>query len=336
MNQSHEFLTGVKIGVVIPAYRVENQIKAVVASIPEWVTAIIIVNDCSPDRTRQIVESLADPRVHLVNHSKNAGVGGAMLSGYQLALELGMEVIAKIDGDGQMDTAYLPLLLEPIIRGNADYTKGNRFLHPTELKKMPPIRFLGNLALTFLTKMASGYWNIFDPTNGYTAISADKLQALDPNSISHNYFFESSMLCELRQLNAVVEDVPIPAIYKDEKSSVNIPREFFIFFGNLIARSSKRILNRYFLFDFTAVSADLIFGALLLIFGFIWGIIKWAHSIQTNIPATTGTVLIAVLPIILGFQLLIQAIALDISDVPAKVRKLNTLTINNKWSNFHL
>ena len=311
-----------KIAVVIPAYNVENTIVKVLGGIPKNVSSIIVVNDASRDATEARIKSVRDDRITLISHKKNMGVGGALLSGYSCALGKGAQVVVKLDGDDQMDPALMPNLIDPILNGQADYTKGNRFLHPVALRSMPPVRKVGNLALTFLTKIASGYWNVFDPANGYTAISAAKLAALDPRRIARNYFFETSMLCELRKLNAVVMDIPMPAIYQNERSSVRLPREFLVFSTSLIARIFDRVFSRYFLYDFTAVSLYLILGILLCLFGGIWGIVKWVHSVQTGVVATTGTVLIAVLPIILGFQLLIQAASLDISDVPQKVQEV--------------
>ena len=324
LNKKHQ-----KIVVVIPAYKVEKQIEQVLSRIPAYVNEIIVVNDCSPDALRERVLGFKDKRIHLLSHKKNQGVGGAMLSGYAYALQLGADVVVKVDGDGQMNLEYLPMLVEPILSGTADYTKGNRFLHPVALRKMPFLRKLGNLALTFLTKLASGYWNIFDPTNGYTAISGEKLQALDPERISKSYFFETSMLCELRELNAVVEDIAMPAIYQDEKSSVKISREIFVFSVNLFSRFVNRIFYRYFLYDFNAVSFFLLSGGILGLFGVVWGIAKWAQSSRAGIPATTGTVLIAVLPIILAVQFWVQALAQDIEDVPTRVEKVKISQITN-------
>jgi len=314
-----------KIAVVIPAYNVADTIVKVIMGIPKTVDAIIVVNDASKDDTATKVKSVKDDRVTLISHTKNMGVGGALLSGYSYALGLGVDIVVKLDGDDQMDVKFMPGLIEPILNGQADYTKGNRFLHPVALKKMPIIRKISNLGLTFLSKIASGYWNVFDPANGYTAISASKLASLDPSRVARSYFFETSMLCELRKLNAVVMDISMPAIYQNERSSVKVPREIFVFSTNLVARIFDRIISRYFLYDFTAVSLFLITGILLCLFGGIWGIMKWVDSMQTNIPATTGTVLIAVLPIILGFQLLIQAISIDISDVPTKVQNISVI-----------
>jgi glycosyltransferase involved in cell wall biosynthesis len=167
------------IAVVIPAYRAERQILKVLSGIPSFVSFIVVVDDCSPDTTAELVRNHTDPRIHLVSHSANQGVGGAVLTGYNRALELGAEIIAKMDSDDQMDPAYLIPLLAPILTGQADYTKGNRFLHVNELQSMPLIRRIGNAGLSFLTKAASGYWNIFDPTNGYTAIHASIIPLLE-------------------------------------------------------------------------------------------------------------------------------------------------------------
>ncbi len=315
MDNSHS-----KIAVVIPAYNVADTIVKVITGIPKSVEAIIVVNDASKDDTVEKVKSVKDPRVTLINHTKNRGVGGAMLSGYSYALGLGVDIVVKLDGDDQMDVKFIPTLIEPIEKCEAEYTKGNRFLHSVALKKMPIGRKISNLGLTFLSKIASGYWNIFDPANGYTAISTSKLVSLDPKNIAHSYFFETSMLCELRKLDAVVMDISMPAIYQSERSSVKVPREIVVFSTNLISRIIDRVFTRYFLYDFTAVSLYIIIGTLLCLFGGIWGLVKWSEASQAGIPATTGTVLIAVLPIILGFQLLIQAISLDISDIPTKVQ----------------
>jgi dolichol-phosphate mannosyltransferase len=326
---------GIVIAIVIPAYRVENKILSVISSIPDYIDHIIVVDDMSPDHTSDLVMTVTNPKLHLIRHEKNQGVGGAMLSGYSFALSLGADIVVKVDGDGQMDLDYLPYLLEPIQSLHADYTKGNRFLHYDALKTMPWVRKFGNLGITFFTKMASGYWNIFDPTNGYTAISAEKLRALNPWRISKNYFFETSMLCELNRLGAVIEDVAIPAIYADEKSSINVLRELFLFSKNLLNRTFSRIAFQYFLFDFTTTSLYIVVSFFLGTFGVIWGIVKWVQSGQTRIPATTGTVLLAVLPIILAVQFLTQAVALDIARVPVVVKKVpQFINFAEDWKKF--
>lgn len=309
-----------KIAVVIPCYKVENTIEKVIRGIPDYVQWIICINDCSPDKTVEKILSVNDPRVTLLTYTKNQGVGAAVMAGYSYALSIGAQIMVKLDGDDQMDVKNIPLLVEPIVNHEADYTKGNRFLHSRELKRMPFLRFLGNAGLTFLTKAASGYWNIFDPTNGFTAVSKSALQELNPRRIACNYFFETSMLCELRRNESVVKDMPMPAIYNDESSSLKEFHQIPIFSLNLFKRFINRIFYQYFLYDFNAVSFYLIMGLLLNLFGMIWGIVKWVQSARTGIASTTGTVLIAVLPIIIGIQMLIHAGALDISDVPGRVR----------------
>jgi glycosyltransferase involved in cell wall biosynthesis len=306
------------IAVVIPAYNAAKSIEIVLNKIPAVVDLIVVVNDASPDNLEAVVSQSNDPRVHLLTHLRNQGVGGAVLTGYAYALEKGADIVVKIDSDDQMDLDYFEDLITPLLGGEADYAKGNRFLHPHELKRMPLIRRIGNQGLSFLAKVATGYWKIYDPTNGYTAITRQVLQRLDADRISRHFFFETSMLAELRKLDAVVEDVPIPAIYNEHGSSIRIPREFFRFSANLTYRIFERVIHQYYRFDFSAVSFYLLASVILGVFGGVWGIVKWVKSDQTGIPATTGTVLIAVLPIILAVQFFVQAVALDIDSTPSE------------------
>lgn len=311
-----------KIVVVIPAFNVEKQIEKVISSIPSYISKIIVVDDCSTDQTHSIVSSYPDDRIILVKNEKNLGVGGAMISGFSVALHIQADVIVKIDGDGQMDPRYIPYLVNPILAKEADYSKGNRFVFIDEFKTMPFIRKLGNLGLSFLVKIASGYWNIVDPTNGYTAINREKLLSMNPDRIAKSYFFESSMLCELRRLNAVVADIPIPAIYAGEKSSIKYLRETILFSRNIFQRSLNRLINQYFFLNFSAFSFYLVIGYLLSLFGLIFGIIKWHQSSLSHIPTNSGSVILAAVPFILGIQFIIQAISLDILSVPQKVTSI--------------
>lgn len=311
------------IAVIIPAFNVEKYVDTVINQLPTFIDFIIVVDDCSQDTTTQEVEKIKDKRIHLIRHEKNQGVGGAMLSGYNLAFELGANIMVKVDGDDQMDPTYIESLINPIVELKADYTKGNRFLHIKELQKMPVVRRIGNLGLSFLTKLSSGYWNIFDPTNGYTAIHRDVYELLDKEAIDKDYFFETSMLIQLNKIKALVLDIPIPAKYDDQLSNISLMSTLFKFPWKLLRGLFKRIGYQYFLFDFTATSVYLLMGAPALLFGITWGIIQWVHSIKTGIIATSGTVLIAVLPIIIGIQLIIQAISLDINDVPKTSIRIN-------------
>ena len=305
-----------KIAVVIPSYRAEQHILDVLSGIPDFVSIIIVVDDCSPDATAKLVQNHKDPRIILVAHKENQGVGGAVLTGYQKALELSAEIIVKMDSDDQMDPAYLPQLLVPILTGKADYTKGNRFIHLKELSAMPILRRIGNAGLSFLTKGASGYWNIFDPTNGYTAIHAAIIPMLDISKLHRRFFFESSMLIELGAIRAVVQDVDIPARYQQENSSLSEWKSLFDFPPRLLQGFLWRLFTQYFIRDFGALSALFILGTILSTFGLCFGFYHWYLSSMSSITASTGTVMLAVLPLLVGMQLLLQALIVDIQNAP--------------------
>lgn len=307
------------IALVVPALNSSKTISQVLHYIPDMIKFIIVVDDGSYDNTSEIVKSINDKRIYLINHADNMGVGAATLTGYQKGLELGSHVIVKMDSDGQMDPGYLESLVQPIINGKADYTKGNRFLHLPHLNRMPLLRRVGNLGLSFLTKLASGYWNIFDPTNGYTAISADIIRSLVTRRISKRFFFETSMLIELGMLGAVVKDISIPAVYHNQESHLSEWRAFFEFPPKLVKGFIRRIIYRYYLLDFTAVSLLLSSGIFFLLFGLIFGLSAWVNSARAGVIASTGTVMIAVLPVIIGVQLILQSMVLDIQNVPKDV-----------------
>jgi glycosyltransferase involved in cell wall biosynthesis len=307
-----------QVAVVIPAYRAAAHIAGVLRGIPEFVAWIIVVDDCSPDDAAAIVEeqSRRDPRIRLLRHAENQGVGGAVLTGYAEAHRLGAEIVVKMDGDGQMDPAHLPALIAPLLRGEADYAKGNRYLHARQLRAMPLPRRLGNLGLSFLTKLASGYWNIFDPTNGYTAIHASLVPLLDQEAIGRRYFFESSMLLELSLLRAVVRDVYIPARYGDETSNLSIIKTLSQFPAALLKGFCRRVWIQYVVRDFSIASLYAIAGLALLLSGGVFGAIRWCSSAQQGVTTPTGTVMLAALPVLLGIQLLLQAVSLDIQNQP--------------------
>jgi len=307
-----------KIVIIIPAYRVERDIENVLRGIPDYIKHIIVVDDASPDSTPTVITALSnsDKRLILIQHSHNQGVGGAMISGFKKALELGAQIVVKIDGDGQMDASYIPALITPLIQGKADYTKGNRFRDFSSLQKMPLIRRVGNLGLSFLTKAATGYWNIFDPTNGFFAIRAEVLAQLPLEKIDKRYFFETSMLANLYLLNAFVLDVPIPARYGNEKSHLSIYRTLFEFPYKLLITFLRRVLLKYYIYDFSILSLYLLTGFPLLLFGLIFGITKWIQYAQIGVAAPTGTVMLPTLSLILGIQIMLSGIEIDIKNSP--------------------
>lgn len=309
-----------KLAVVIPAYRTENEILDVLQGIPTFIRYIIVVDDASPDSSANLVAAAAkrNKRIVLVRHEKNQGVGGAMVTGFKKALDLGAEIVIKLDGDGQMDPRYIPALITPLIAGEADYAKGNRFRDFSALRQMPFVRRIGNLGLSFLTKAATGYWNIFDPTNGYFAIRADVLAQLPLDHIDKGYYFETSMLSRLYLLDAFVQDVSIPARYRNEVSSLSIKRVLLEFPYKLTRTLIKRIILKYFIFDFSMMSIYLLTGIPLLLFGLIFGITKWIQYAELGIAAPTGTVILPTLSVILAIQILLSAIEIDLNAAPRK------------------
>jgi dolichol-phosphate mannosyltransferase len=308
--------TFLPVVVVIPAYQAEQQILKVLTGIPQFVSNIIVVDDCSPDRTAELVLGCDDPRICVISHKHNQGVGGAVLTAYKKAVELGAEIIVKMDSDGQMDPAYLIPLIAPILTNQADYTKGNRFLHANQLKSMPLIRRIGNAGLAFLTKAASGYWDIFDPTNGFTAIQASIIPMLDISRLHWRYFFESSMLLELSMIRAVIQDVEIPAKYEDEISYLSEWKALFEFPPRLLAGLIRRLAIQYFVRDFGIFSILLLLGLGFSVFGLIFGLYYWNISSISGKPVSTGTIMISVLPLVFGSQLLIQTLMVDMQNIP--------------------
>jgi dolichol-phosphate mannosyltransferase len=308
------------IAIIIPAYRVERDIEAVLAGLPPYIKHIIVVDDASPDSTAELVSALAqkDTRITLVQHAQNRGVGGAMISGFRKAMELGAQIVVKLDGDGQMDASHIPALITPLIQGKADYAKGNRFRDFVSLQTMPMTRRIGNLGLSFLTKAATGYWNIFDPTNGFFAIRTEVLAQLPLEKIDKRYFFETSMLANLYLINAFVMDVPIPARYGNETSHLSIYRSLIEFPLKLFRTFMRRILLKYYIYDFSIASLYIVTGIPLLLFGFIFGTTKWIQYASQNIPAPTGTVMLPTLSVILGIQIMLSAIEIDMKSTPGQ------------------
>jgi len=303
-----------KLAVVIPAYKAEASISAVVELIPSYVDWIVIVNDASPDGTQKVVEKICDPRIVLINHGKNQGVGGAMISGFRKALELDAYLIAKLDADGQMDPRFLDRFALMAIRHQCDYVKANRFGHIEALPAMPRIRFLGNLFLTFLTKWASGYWNVFDPQNGFVMITRKMLKRLDLTKIDKSYFFENSMLINLNILRAQIGEIYMPAHYGEEISSMRLGKIIKDFPVKLVRGYVHRIYQKYIFRSLSPFIFLLLFGILSTVWGCAWGGISWWKSYFTGIPATTGTVILALLPLLLGWTALLQAFILDVQD----------------------
>ena len=306
------------IAVVIPYYNAAKHIVNVVQKLPDFVDEIIIVDDKGSEELplEKIKSLLLKPLVSVVENKINLGVGGATKAGFQYAINKNFDIVVKVDADDQMDLSYLSQLIDPLIKSHCEMAKGNRFRDLKSLKKMPFVRRFGNLALSFLTKMATGYWNNFDPTNGYFAIRSSVLKDIEFEKLSNRYYFETSLIAELYFLRARIKDIAMPAIYGDEKSSMKVWKMPFIFSSKLCNTFFKRIIKNYFLYDFNIASIYLIFGLPLFLFGVIFGFFEWIYYSSNNIFAPTGTIMLITLTIILGFQLLLQAIHFDIVNAP--------------------
>lgn len=309
----------VRIGAVIPSYKVSAHILDVIDAIGCEVDRIYVVDDCCPENSGDLVKRrCGDPRVIVIRHEENQGVGGAVLSGYRAAISDGIDIIVKIDGDGQMDPALISQFVAPIIDGTADYTKGNRFFDLEQISSMPTARLVGNAGLSFLTKISSGYWDLFDPTNGYTAIHRDVASHLPLDKISKRYFFETDVLFRLGTLRAVVVDVPMHAKYANEVSNLKITRVFSEFLFKNLQNFGKRIFYNYYLRDMSLASFELPIGLLFLTFGLAYGVTKWTLSAHQGIASSSGTVMLAAMPVILGVQLILAFIGFDISSTPKR------------------
>jgi glycosyltransferase involved in cell wall biosynthesis len=212
----------VRVAVVVPAFNEEALIGTVISTMPDLVDEIVVVDDCSSDRTVEAALASGDPRVTVLRNSANTGVGGTILNGYRKALAGGCEVAVIMAGDAQMDPDYLPALLDPVVEEGYDFAKGNRFFSRSSFRGMPNHRIIGNIALSLMTRLASGYWHIFDSQNGYTAIRTRTLQQLPLDKIARGYAFENDMLVHLSMAHARVRDVPIPAVYGREVSSIRL------------------------------------------------------------------------------------------------------------------
>lgn len=307
-----------RIAVVIPSYRVKAHILSVIDSLGPECSMIYVIDDRCPEGSGQFVlDQCTDERVTVIFHAENQGVGGAVLTGYRQAIADGATVIVKVDGDGQMDAAWIPTLVAEVTEGGADYAKGDRFYDRESVGDMPRIRLFGNAVLSFLTKLSSGYWDIVDPTNGFTAIDARVAAALPHERISKRYFFESDMLFRLGTIRARVVDIPMTAIYGDEVSNLSVRKILWDFLSRHLVNTVKRIGYTYYVRSFSVASVELLLGLLLFTFGVLFGARTWIANAMIGQETGSGTVMLAALPAILGFQLLLAFLAADIAGVPS-------------------
>ncbi|MBE7699551.1 glycosyltransferase family 2 protein [Oerskovia sp. Sa1BUA8] len=308
---------GARIAAVVPAYKEESMIRTVIDTMPDFVDHIVIVDDCSPDGTSEAAKSSDDPRVVLIRHEVNKGVGGAIITGHRAAMERGADVDVVMAGDAQMDPSYLPDLLDQVTSGGFGFAKANRFFRPDSYVGMPRHRVFGNVVLSFMTKFASGYWHLFDPQNGYTAVRTSVLEKIDLDRVSERYSFENDLLIHLNVAGTSAVDVPIPAVYGNEVSSIRLGKVVPELMSLLFRGYWYRLWYRYVLWSFSPVALLLFMGMFLTFVGVAAGV--WTIAATWNsTPATAGTVLLAVTPFVLGVQMLVSSLQLDIQESPDK------------------
>ena len=304
-------LEGKRVAVVVPAFDEEQLVGETIRGIPEFVDRVVVVDDHSRDGTAARVEEAGDPRVLLVRHERNLGVGAAIASGYRAALEEGADVTCVMAADNQMDPDELRGLAEPVARGEAEYTKANRLFSGEAWKVIPRTRYLGNAVLSLLTKIASGYWHVADSQAGFTAISLDALRKLELDRLYPRYGFPNDVLVHLNVQNARVRDVPSRPIYDvGERSGIRlrsvVPRISWL----LVKGFWWRMGQKYVIRDFHPLVFFYAFGALMLGVGFVLGIVELVLRIAGNAITPATIVLVAVL-LIAGLQMTLFAMWFD-------------------------
>ena len=310
------------IAVVIPSFRVTQHILDVLGSIGPEVERIYVIDDACPDGSGELVKKHSkDERVQVLFHETNQGVGGAVVTGYKAALADNIDVVVKVDGDGQMDPGLILTIAKPVLEGNADYSKGNRFDSLEDLFSMPKTRIFGNAVLSLLSKLSSGYWNITDPTNGFTAIHRKALEAIQLDKLRKTYFFESDLLFRLSIVNAVVMDVPMVSVYGNEKSNLKIRKVIFEFPWRHTVNLHKRIFYKYYLREWSVASFELPAGVGLTIFGAWFGLARYFEASGAGKATTAGQVTLSALALILGVQLLLSFLSYDVQSEPRVPRQ---------------
>ncbi|HLG07647.1 MAG TPA: glycosyltransferase family 2 protein [Gaiellaceae bacterium] len=304
-------LEGKRVAVVVPAFDEERLVSETIRGIPDFVDRIYVVDDASRDGTAEQAGAVGEPRVELIRHEKNSGVGAAIVSGYRRALEEEIDVTCVMAADNQMDPAELRLLVEPVARGEIEYAKANRLVSGEAWKVIPRTRYLGNAVLSLLTKIASGYWHVADSQAGYTAISLDALRRLDLDRLYPRYGFPNDVLVHLNVQNARVRDIPSRPIYDvGEQSGIRlravVPRISWLLFKAFWWRMGQKYVIR----DFHPLVFFYAFGVLMTLAGFVLGAIEAVLRILGNQITTPTIVLVAVL-LIAGLQMTLFAMWFD-------------------------
>ncbi len=309
-----------KIAIVVPAYNVGEEIVKFLDNIPDYVDKIFLIDDCCPLQTGKLAKKNSnDHRLNIIFNNQNLGVGGAVKVGYLKCIEDSIDIVVKIDGDNQMDPLEINAIVNPLITQNFDYSKGNRFLNNDKIENYPIVRFYGNIFLSFMSKLSSGYWDIFDPINGFTAIKINILKKLNLKIIDDGYYFESDMLFNLYNLKIKIKDVPVKIKYhKHQKQNLNVFKESFNFFNKNISRIIKRIKTNYFRNNFGLGSFFIFIFLLSFTFTLLYGGINYLYYFSIKAFAPTGVILISSVSCLLMFLSLMIFLIIDNLNNPNK------------------
>tara|TARA_Y100000589_G_C27127755_1_gene619276 strand:- start:491 stop:1441 length:951 start_codon:yes stop_codon:yes gene_type:complete len=314
----------VKICTIIPCYKTPKKVIDIVRQCLEYSHLVICIDDYCPFNSGdQIEKNIKSEKLVIIRHLRNKGVGGAMKTGINFALGKNVDILVKIDSDGQMAPNLIPKLIKPIIEGKAEVTKGNRFRNPSVLIKMPKLRLIGNIGLGFLTKLSTGYWELFDPTNGFLAIKKNILLNMSVNKLDNRYFFETDFLfrCSLNEI--VIEEFPMQTTYKDELSNMYPLAELPIFLIKHLKIFLKRVFYHYFILDFNPGSISLIISLIFGLSAFLLATTNYVSAYISGDETPYGIQTLFLVLSIISTQFLINFIFYDASQKPM-FRKLRS------------
>lgn len=305
-----------KVAIVVPAYNEEKLITKTVQTMPDFVDLILVVNDGSTDRTLEVLQGLKDDHKNLevLTNDPNRGLGYSLVRGYKEALSRDIDIVGTLAGDAQCDPEYLHKLCDKLIDEDWDYVKANRFNNLDALRAMPPFRRVGNIVISLLNKFATGYYSIFDSQNGYGVFKKSTMERLPFELIGERYDYENTMLLAMGVINGRVKDIPVPAVYGEEVSTIKFFPVMRRALSVLFKGFWKRIYYKYVIFNFHPLALFLFSGLVLSVLGFGFGVYLAYSRIFLGSAPSSGTVMLSVLPLLLGVQLVLTAIVMDVNN----------------------
>lgn len=305
-----------RVAAILPCYNEEKLIAKTVEGMPDFVDFILAVDDNSTDKTWEIIQDLAkdNKKVVPIHLDPNEGIGGAYIHGYEWVLDKKVDLTFTMAGDAQCNTDYMTNMIDTLLDNDLDYVKANRFVHLDALKQMPTFRRIGNTVITILTKFASGYYSIFDSQNGYGVFKLKTLQKLPFDHIGRRYDYENTLLIALSIMGARIKDEPVPAIYGDEVSTIPVFKTTMRALRVVWVGFWQRVYYKYIVYNFHPIALFLLSGIVLGLFGVFFGLYLVLIKLLDDAVLSTGSVMLSVLPIIIGFQLTLTAITMDMNN----------------------